>query len=148
MLTAPSSPKTVNQSDHCARDVTIPTSGSVTSIMRTVGDAPGEPDGEVTVSISFGSGHRTVAAYDTVVTSDRRSLHPLRPTTWDRYKLNPKQKPDNSAKVSGHGVYVRPWPEDSILIGDRSFGLPVHVKNPKRPAPYAPSSCTRRTRTR
>ncbi len=52
-----------------------------------------------------------------------------RPATWDRYAVNPEWKPDGSAKVSRHGVYVRPWLENEILPGDQSFSRRVIVKN-------------------
>ncbi len=71
-------------------------------------------------------GIRTELAWGGDVLSPR-SDH--RPTTWDRDKVNPRWKPDNSVKVSRHGVYVRPWLENSILAGEQSFDLRVHVKN-------------------
>ena len=194
---APSSPKTVNvevtggdglinPADGGSRPMTIPTSGSYTFTVRTEPDNQGEPDGEVTVSIGSGTGYRTLAAYDTVMTTvisddeynlisasarlgdgttgpaqtgarvdftfalpeprQGRELSGIkvelaytpnvlsvesnhRPTTWDRYKINPLWKPDGSARVNHRGAYVRPWMENSILVGQQSFSLRVHVKN-------------------
>ncbi len=72
------------------------------------------------------NGIRTQLAWSGDVLSPR-SDH--RPATWDRYKVNPLWKPDGSARVHHRGVYVRPWLENSILVGEQSFKLRVHVKN-------------------
>ena len=72
------------------------------------------------------SGIRTQLAWGGDVLSPRSDQ---RPTTWDRYAVNPNWKSDGSARVSRHGYYVRPSLESSIKPGDRSFSLRVHVKN-------------------
>ena len=59
----------VNPADHGPRTITIPTSGVATFTVRTVNDDLGEADGGVTVSIGAGSGYRTLAGYDTVMTA-------------------------------------------------------------------------------
>ncbi len=80
---APSSPVTVNlkvtettdggpnfvdSGDQGPKTETIPTSGVATFTVETVDDNLGEPDGGVTVSIGSGTGYRTLAASDTVMT--------------------------------------------------------------------------------
>ncbi len=178
-------PRFVESGELGPRTPMIPTSGVVTFVVNTHQDQLGEADGEVTVSIGAGSGYRTLAAYDTVVTAvtdddeastlsasvalgngtggpartganvdftfslpkarERGDLDGIRtqlawggdvisprsdrPSTWDRYAVNPEWRPDGSARVSRHGAYVRPWLESSIMRGQRSFSLRVHVKN-------------------
>ncbi len=179
-------PNFVDSGDQGPTTETIPTSGVATFTVETVDDNLGEPDGGVTVSIGSGTGYRTLAASDTVMTVitssdvsldisvgaalgdgsngpaqtgtsvdftfslpkalEGRQLSGIRtqlawggdvlsprsddrPTTYDRYKLNPEWKPDGSARVNVMGAYVRPWLESSIMSGDRSFSRRVHVKN-------------------
>ncbi len=69
-------------------------------------------------------GIRTQLAWGGDVLSPR-SDH--RPTTWDRYKVNPDWAP--GAKVSRHGVYVRPWLERTIYRNDTGFDTDIYVKS-------------------
>ena len=127
-LAASDTAMTVITSSDVARDI------SVSAALGDGSNGPAQTGANVDFTFSLPkpwrgsdlSGIRTQLAWGGDVLSPRSDQ---RPTTWDRYVLNPDWKPDGSARVNIYGAYVRPWLESSISPGDRSFSRRVHVKN-------------------
>ena len=127
-LAASDTAMTVITSSDVARDI------SVSAALGDGSNGPAQTGANVDFTFSLPkpwrgsdlSGIRTQLAWGGDVLSPRSDN---RPTTWDRYAVNPNWKSDGSAKVSRLGYYVRPWLESSISPGDRSFSRRVHVKN-------------------